>query len=256
MGKGGYGKGGYGKGWGYQSRKGSWPSDHAHWRQGQWNPNNWQGHQAPSVRRDGATDSSLAHLCGGMISSAWEGVCSGVASAAWQAVQGTASALLKSRPEPNDPGKKSSAAALDVSGKSIMDCLAGQPSKASTVESHPTTEKDPAHPASAGGVTDRLVLTMLEMQKQQMEQHTALQQQLLQLQTANVSASPASSTEPVETHELDDCAAPAVRITGKTCPKPAKATKRRCSPATTTPKAKAKAKTRRTAASRPKKAAE
>ena len=199
------GKGGYGKGWSNANRKGSWQPRYPQWQQGkgQWNTasQHWRQPQHFQPQTGTPSDSALASLCGGMLSSAWDGMCSGVASAAWQAVQGTAGALLKARTTPAEPKQDGGKNPVDTSAHSIMACLAGKPAEPLETTGSAEVASHGNATSSNSSLTEKMVLTVLEMQKQQMQQHTLLQEELLKLKTAQA-PSPASADMSVdESHE-------------------------------------------------------
>lgn len=183
------GKGGYGKGWSNASRKGSWQPRYPQWQQGkgQWNTasQNWRQPQHFQSQTGTSSDSALASLCGGMLSSAWEGMCSGVASAAWQVVQGTAGTLLKARTTPGEAKKDDGCKnPVDTSAQSIMACLAGNPAEAPENADSGEVANHGKATSNNSSLCEKMVLTVLEMQKQQMQQHTMLHEELLKLKTA------------------------------------------------------------------------
>ena len=146
-------------------------------------------------------DASLANLCGGMLTSAWDGVCSGVATAAWQAVQGTANASLKGRVNEKTAHACVGHVSLDDTGRSIMACLAGKtPGDSSKVQVG--NGQSPPNPGEGvqtssppnGTSNDQMLATILEMQKQQ----TMLQEQLLQIQKKSESTAMPQTSAPAQ----------------------------------------------------------
>ena len=156
------GKGGYGKGW---SRGRSWH------RSSQWQDGNYyHGWRKPAWQPESQHhDSSLSRLAGGMLTSAWDGVCSGVTAAALKAVEHTAGAFF------NKDGKQT----VDQGAQSIMACLAGSAADPPPAQMSAPAPK-PAVPADNPG-PDQLMLSVLEMQKQQMQQQTILQHKSIAL---------------------------------------------------------------------------
>lgn len=181
------GKGGYGKGWrsqpwqchGHQHRR-NWQSDRS-WQQGHSHGYGYGGHSVPTEQ------SSLNQLCCGVVSSAWEGVCSGVATAAWKAVEGTAGLLLKSY----QTDKQS----VSATAQGMMACLTGkseEPAREPAIASVAQSEE------SGQSADKKLVLSVLELQKEQMQQNTFLQKQLMEMCSAS-SAKTAESTRKAQT---------------------------------------------------------
>ena len=172
MGKGGNGKGwSLGKSWHHRSQ---WQGN----RHDAWTKPTW--HHEPQRH-----EASLSNLCGGVLSSAWEGVCNGVAAAAAKAVEHTASTFFKPK------------ASLDTSGKSFMSCLAGKSDEAVPTNQPTTADKAEVNTAGPLSTPDQVMLSILELQKQQMQQQTLLQQQVLRLQeTATIPASQKPPTDP------------------------------------------------------------
>ena len=152
-------------GWSNTSRKGSWQPRCQQWHhgKGQWGGSNYnwqQSHVAPSQTAV-PNDNTLAQLCGGMLSSAWDGVCSGVASAAWHAVQGTAGAMLKARGVTTASKHDESKSSFDTSAKSLMSCLAGKPAETLTVASQEKPTHHQEGPPSGNDVSNQVLLSYL-----------------------------------------------------------------------------------------------
>ena len=169
------GKGGYGKGW---SRGKSWQNGPQQWRH-RYPQQNYQ--QWRNTYQHQPAEPSLGRLCTGVLGSAWEGLCSGVTAATLKAVEHTANAFLKPKTEQQVEKEK----VEDHGAKSIMACLAGK-----SAEPAPATEKTAEKtPASS----DQLMLSVLELQREQMQQQTLLQQQILCLQ--NASLAPGAAAE-------------------------------------------------------------
>eukprot|EP00438_Fugacium_kawagutii_P004364 Skav214808 [mRNA] locus=scaffold1934:111:836:+ [translate_table: standard] len=182
MGKGGYGKGWRSQPWQRQQHHRNWQSDRR-WQQGHSHGYSYGSHAVPPEQ------SSLNQLCCGVVSSAWEGVCSGVATAAWKAVEGTAGLLLKSY----QTDKKS----VSATAQGMMACLAGK-------SEEPTCEPAPAPSATQSDETGqsadkKLVLSVLELQKEQMQQNSFLQKQLLEMCNANG----AKTAEPIRKSQAE-----------------------------------------------------
>ena len=144
-------------------------------------------------------DASLTSLCGGMLTSAWDGVCNGVATAAWQVVQ---SAFLNPRTA-EAPAKPVSKTPLDVTGQSIIACLAGKAQGEDGLAQTVASDGKQVASSSNPGSNDQMMALMLELQQQQLKQQAHFQEQLLQIQTA---AKPAS-TSPTSSHTEDSSGA-------------------------------------------------
>ena len=170
------GKGGYGKGW---SRGKPWQNGSQQWRHHYPVQQNYQ--QWHNAYQHQPAEPSLGRLCNGVLTSAWEGLCSGVTAAALKAVEHTANAFLKPKSEQQVDKEK----VEDHGAKSIMACLAGK-----SAEPGPATE-GAAGKASAS-MPDQLMLSVLELQREQMQQQTLIQQQILCLQNAPLAPSTAS----------------------------------------------------------------
>lgn len=170
------GKGGYGKGW---SRGKPWQNGPQQWRHhypAQQNYQQWQ-----HTYQHQPAEPSLGRLCTGVLGSAWEGLCSGVTAATLKAVEHTANAFLKPKTEQQVEKEK----VEDRGAKSIMACLAGK-----SAEPVPATEK--AAEKAPASMPDQLMLSVLELQREQMQQQTLFQQQLLCLQNASLAPSAAA----------------------------------------------------------------
>ena len=218
------GKGGYGKGWSNTSRKGSWQLRYQQWHhgKGQWGGSNynWQQSQVVPSQTAVPNDNTLAQLCGGRLSSAWDGVCSGVASAAWHAVQGTAGAMLKARGVTTASKHDDSKTSFDTSAKSLMSCLAGKPAETPTVASQEKPTHHQEGPPSGNDVSNQVLLSVLEMQKQQLQQQSMLQQQVLQLQSSQTPVPNPAVTQAEVRQEPAECEEPAEDQEGAESPKP------------------------------------
>ena len=187
------GKGGYGKGW---SRGKSWQNGSQHWRHHYPAQQNYQ--QWHNSYQHQAAEPPLGRLCNGVLSSAWEGLCSGVTATALKAVEHTTNAFLKPKSEQQVDKEK----VEDHGAQSIMACLAGK-----SAEPAPVSEGAAGNaPAS---MPDQLMLSVLELQREQMQQQTLFQQQILRLQSAPL----APSTAPEQTSERKPS-----RTTRKTVP--------------------------------------
>jgi hypothetical protein len=170
------GKGGYGKAW---SRRQPWQQNHRTWSgKGGWQK--WDGHDHGhhSNHYSEAHQSSLNQLCAGVVSSAWDGVCSGVASAAWKAVEGTAGLFMKSCQ--NDKQ------AVKQTAQGMMACLAGKAEEPQNAVDMPAEE-----PSDQKG-EQKLVLSILELQKEQMQQQSLLQKQLFDMCNAEAEKPPSA----------------------------------------------------------------
>eukprot|EP00434_Breviolum_minutum_P033240 symbB.v1.2.029414.t1/scaffold3211.1/size107887/6 len=170
------GKGGYGKGW---SRGKPWQNGRQQWRHHYPAQQNYQ--QWHHTYQHQPAEPSLGRLCTGVLSSAWEGLCSGVTAATLKAVEHTANAFLKPKTEQQVEKEK----VEDHGAKSIMACLAGK-----SAEPVPATEK--AAEKAPASMPDQLMLSVLELQREQMQQQTLFQQQLLCLQNASLAPSAAA----------------------------------------------------------------
>ena len=170
------GKGGYGKGW---SRGKPWQNGPQQWRHQYPAQQNYQ--QWHHTYQHQPAEPSLGRLCTGVLSSAWEGLCSGVTAATLKAVENTANAFLKPKTEQQVEKEK----VEDHGAKSIMACLAGK-----SAEPVPATEK--AAEKAPASMPDQLMLSVLELQREQMQQQTLFQQQLLCLQNASLAPSAAA----------------------------------------------------------------
>ena len=162
------GKGGYGKAW---SRGSTWQNQQR-WNHGKGERQRWE-HQEWRNQPSHSSHSSFNQLCSGVVSSAWEGVCSGVASAAWKAVEGAGTILLKSRESDNKASASNAA-------QSMMDCLVGKaeaPDQAQPANAISPDEASALNQSSA----EKMVLTVLELQKEQLQQQSMLQKQLLEM---------------------------------------------------------------------------
>ena len=170
------GKGGYGKAW---SRRQPWQQNHRTWSgKGGWQK--WDGHDHGhhSNHYSEAHKSSLNQLCAGVVSSAWDGVCSGVASAAWKAVERTAGLFMKSCQ--NDKQ------AVKQTAHGMMACLAGKAEEPQNAVDMPAEE-----PSDQKG-EQKLVLSILELQKEQMQQQSLLQKQLFDMCNAKAEKPPSA----------------------------------------------------------------
>lgn len=108
--------------------------------------------------------------------------CSGVATAAWKAVEGTAGLLLKSY--------QTDRQSVSATAQGMMACLTG---KSEEPAGEPAPATSVAQSEETGHSADKkLVLSVLELQKEQMQQHTLLQKQLMEM--CSSSAKTAEST--------------------------------------------------------------
>ena len=162
------GKGGYGKAW---SRGSTWQNQQR-WNHGKGDRQRWE-HQEWRNQPSHSSHSSFNQLCSGVVSSAWEGVCSGVASAAWKAVEGAGTILLKSRESDNKASASNAA-------QSMMDCLVGKAEAADQAQPANAISPDEASALNQSSA-EKMVLTVLELQKEQLQQQSMLQKQLLEM---------------------------------------------------------------------------
>ena len=178
------GKGGYGKGW--QNRR--WQSAHQQWHSSHHDRASWH-----SQYRQPQRESSLTHLCAGVVTSAFEGVCSGVASATWAAVQGAANTLMNGRSATQGQMQESSSGPAD-----IMKCLAGSGTNPDQ-QAHPPRETAPTPSANKNqSVAEQMVLNL-------QEQQLLLQKQLVALQEKQQAAEVAAAATAVTNAEGKPC---------------------------------------------------
>ena len=175
------GKGGYGKGWANSSHKGAW-RPHQGWHHGK---GGWVCQAPPPPPPPSESCAApLTQLCGGVLASAFQGLCSGVTSAAWSTVQSATGALLNGYTS-NDVKKDP---VPDPSAASIMACLSGKSNDTSRQQD-----------GGGNGVSDHLVIQLLDMQKEHMKQQSVMQQQLLRLQESRPQSVSSASPGPTST---------------------------------------------------------